>query len=470
MSGSFSSINTALSAMRFQQISMDVASSNVANVNTDGYVRRRVVGETMGAAAQPAMWSRGGEGGTGVRSTGVDRMVDPFLDARSRVEHANQSYLDARATTLARVETGLAEPGEKGVSAAIGDFKKTLGDLANAPGSDASRAQMLAGAATVADAFRLQARNITTEQSDQRQQLLTVRDEVNTLASDLADTNRNILAAKNAGLDANILLDARDQLSMRLSELTGATGTIQSDGTMAVTLNGVDLVKGKDAGQLQISGGVGADGEALASDVSFAIVGPTGSTTAVPGAISGKAGAMQSLLNDTLPDYLADLNAVAASFANAVNAQHALGFDADGAPGGAVFDVGGDPARVAEVLKVHADMSGPGKVAASGIAGTLDSSNAEAMADSINAAGIEDSYQRLVNSFGSQVASVQRLASNQSTLTKQVDNSREQMAGISLDEEMVNMLTAQRAYEAAARVMTTMDSVLDTLINRTGLR
>ena len=83
--------------------------------------------------------------------------------------------------------------------------------------------------------------------------------------------------------------------------------------------------------------------------------------------------------------------------------------------------------------------------------------------------GVEDSYQGLVNGFGTEVASVKRLAANQQVLTNQVDGSREQLSGVNLDEEMVTMLSSQRAYEAAARVMTTVDSVLDTLINRTGL-
>ena len=78
-------------------------------------------------------------------------------------------------------------------------------------------------------------------------------------------------------------------------------------------------------------------------------------------------------------------------------------------------------------------------------------------------------YQRLVSGFGTEVASARRLAANQQALTEQVDGSRDQLSGVNLDEEMVTMLQAQRAYEAAARVMTTIDSVLDTLINRTGL-
>jgi flagellar hook-associated protein 1 FlgK len=96
----------------------------------------------------------------------------------------------------------------------------------------------------------------------------------------------------------------------------------------------------------------------------------------------------------------------------------------------------------------------------------LDTGNAEAM---IGAIKVDDDYQRLVNVFGTVVSSTRRLAANQQALTSQIDSSREQLAGVSLDEETVNMLSAQRAYEAAARVMTTVDSMLDTLINRTGM-
>jgi flagellar hook-associated protein 1 FlgK len=109
------------------------------------------------------------------------------------------------------------------------------------------------------------------------------------------------------------------------------------------------------------------------------------------------------------------------------------------------------------------------QIAASGIlpgSPNLDSSNANNIASKIT---IEDGYQKLVNGFGSKVASMQRLAMNQQAMSNQVDSSREQLAGVSLDEESINMVMAQRSYEAAARVLTTVDSILDTLINRTGL-
>ena len=80
-----------------------------------------------------------------------------------------------------------------------------------------------------------------------------------------------------------------------------------------------------------------------------------------------------------------------------------------------------------------------------------------------------DAYRNLVTGFGVTVSSARQAAANQSVLTAQVDASRESLSGINIDEEMVNLLAAQRGYEGASRVLTTMDSMLDTLINRTGL-
>jgi len=459
VTGTFSSVNSALSALRYQQVVMDVTSGNVANVGSDGYVRRRVSGEAVGAPAQPAMWSRYAGAGEGVRISGVDRMVDPLLDARARREHGNQSYLDVRQGVLERLESGIGEPGDNGVSAALAEFRKSWADLANNPGSEAARNQVLAKAASLADSIRIQARNVVAEASDQRSALQTDVGEVNTLASDLAATNKSIAIANINGTDAGTLLDKRDALALRLSELTGAVATPRTDGGFDVAVGGVPLVTGQDAGTFVV---------ATDTPVSFAITAPDGSSAAVPGGLKGEIGSVAELLTTTLPSYLDGLHAIAKTLADQVNAQHVQGVDQDGAQGGALFAY--DPADIAGTLSLDPAMVGnPRKVAASsGPAGTptLDAGNALAMGSAIT---VGNDYQRLVTGFGSDVASTRRLALNQQTLTGQVDASREQLSGVNLDEEMVNMLTAQRAYEAAARVMTTVDSVLDTLINRTGM-
>jgi flagellar hook-associated protein 1 len=463
VAGTFSSLNTALSALRYNRVAMDVASGNIANVGTDGYARRRVNAEAVGAPSRPAMWSRYDGAGEGVSVRGVDRMVDALLDVRARREHGNQSYLDIRQGVLERVESGIGEPGDNGVAAALADFRTVWHDLANNPGTDAARSQVLGRAATVADALRIQARNIESESGDLRIRALADVAEVNTVASDLAATNKSIAVAGLNGTDTGVLLDTRDQLAMRLSELTGATTTLRADGGFDVTVNGVPLVTGKDAGTLSIATGITAGGADDGTPITYAITDGSG-TTVVPGGMTGEIGGLTDLLTTTLPAYSAGLAAVAKQLADETNTQHQAGYDAAGTAGGPLFSY--DPADPAGTLAVA--ITAPGKVAASSVpGGGLDAGNATALAA---ITGAEDSYQRLINGFGTEVASVRRLAANQQVLTGQIDGSREQLSGVNLDEEMVSMMSAQRAYEAAARVMSTVDSVLDTLINRTGLR
>lgn len=459
MAGTFSSINTALTALRYQQVALDIASTNVANVGTDGYVRRRVVGETLGAASGPALWSRSNETASGVQTSRVDRMTDALLDVRVRREHGRQAYLDMRALSMARVETGLAEPGDNGVAHALGKFRAALGDAGNAPGSDAARSQVLAAANTLVDAVRLQSTHVNDEISDQQAHLDAGVTEVNTLLKNLAETNKTIAAAKAGGSDTTTLMDTRDAIALRLSTLTGAKATEQADGLMSVTLDGQELVTGFESATLKATAGPPATSFELDPDATGA------ANVAIATAnVGGDLGATAELLDTDLPDYLANLSQVAKDLADHVNAAHGNGYDAAGNAGGDLFSyVDGSPDDILGSLKVI--VTDPKELALSeiGPGPSKDGNNALAISKAVD---VDDSYQRLVNGFGSKVNSAKQLAGNQQALTTQVDNAREQLAGVSLDEETVNMVSAQRAYEAAARVMSTIDAVLDTLINR----
>ncbi|WP_232677516.1 flagellar hook-associated protein FlgK [Nocardioides sp. R-C-SC26] len=466
MAGSLSGLNTALSALQYNRVVMDVASNNVANAGTDGYVRRRAVGESIGSSAVPALWSRvpGAEGGvgSGVRVGSIDRMADPYLDARARREHGAQSYLDTRSAVLQRVESGFGEPGNAGVAAAITAFRSSWHDLANSPNSEAARGLVISRGQALASAVNAQANALDAEMGDQRLRLLGHVVDVNTTAAELAATNRAIATARLDGADTGSLADQRDQLALRLADLAGGTATARADGGFDVTVNGVALVTGSQAGTLAIASGVTPAGAADGAPVTFAItMGPT--TTTVPAGLSGVVGATEELLTTTLPGYAADLSTVVAGLADQVNTVHQAGYDRTGTAGQPFFTY--TAGNAAGTLAVA--ITDPSAVAASGVAGgAVDGSNAAALG---TAGSAEESYRRLVTGFGSQVASVKQLAATQRLLTAQVDNAREQLSGVSLDEEMVTMLSAQRAYEAAARVMTVVDSVLDTLINRTGV-
>ena len=461
MSGTLSSLNTALSALRYNRVAMDAASHNIANVATEGYNRRTVQGESLGAPSVPARWSTYEGAGAGVKTNAIVRMNDVLLDSRSRTEHSSLSYLDLRATALARMESGVGEPGDAGVAAAMADFRASWQDLANDPGGSAARGQVLARAGSLAGALAAQSANVSAEMATQRLTLLGNVAEVNTVAQELAVTNGALQTASLDGVDTSDLADQRDLLSRRLAQLTGGVGVLQPDKTMRVDVAGVTLVSGGTAGRLEVATGVTPAGDADGSPVTFAIeLGAT--TTALTADVRGRTGASADLLNTTLPAYAAGLDAVARDLADTVNAAHTSGYDLDGNVGATFFTY--DPTRPAASLAVTVTAR---EVAASTLpGGALDGTNADAIGTPGSAEG---AYQRLVNGFGTEVASAQRLVRTQSLLTTQVDSAREQLSGVNLDEETVAMLTAQRAYEAAARVMSVMDSVLDTLINRTGV-
>ncbi|MCW2848628.1 MAG: flgK [Marmoricola sp.] len=462
MSGGFSSLNTALSALRYNRVAMDVAGANIANVSSEGYARRRVEGAAVAGPSQPALWTRYDGTGDGVSVTGVTRMTDELLNVRGRREHGNQAYLDVRQASLERVENGVGEPGDAGVAASLAELRTAWHALSLSPTSESARAQVLSSARNVVDAIGVQARNVESEAGDVRVNVLNDVSEANTVAKGLANTNRAIAAGTLNGSDVGVLLDKRDQLTTRLAELTGAKATVRSDGGADVTVNGVPLVTGSQAGSLTVASGVTPSGDSDGAPVTFAIVDASGATTVPPG-IGGELGGLGDLLATTLPAYLTGLGAVAKDLADGVNAQHQAGYDAAGTAGTALFSY--DPADVLGTLSVA--ITDPRLVAASSVpGGGTDVGNAEALA---TRPGVEGAYQRLVNGLGTEVVESGRRAANQQVLTGQVDGAREQLSGIDLDEEMVNMISAQRAYEAASRVMTTVDSLLDTLINRTGL-
>jgi flagellar hook-associated protein 1 FlgK len=390
-------------------------------------------------------------------------MTDAFLDARVRTEHGKQSYADVRQTVLDRLETGIGEPGENGLSTVMAEFRSAWSDLANNPDSEAARSQVIARGAALADAVQIQARNFSVEAGDQRAKLNAMVSEVNTIAGDLATTNKAISVATLDGSDAGNLLDQRDQLALRLSELTGGKAVQNGAGGLDFAVNGVALVTGSIQGALEVASGVTPTGAADGSPVTFRVTHPVAGTTVVPAGVTGEAGAVTDLLNTTIPAYVAALGTVARSVADGVNAVHATGYDAAGAAGTPFFSY--DPADPAGSLV--ALISDKARVAASGLpGGVVEGSVADRLSE---LTGPESAYQQLVNGFGATVASGRRLAASQSMLTQQVDGSRDQLAGVSLDEEMLAMVQYQRGFEAASRVLTTVDSVLDTLINRTGL-
>ncbi len=471
--GSFDGISIALSSLYAQRRALDVAGQNIANANTDGYSRQRVVMDSMGAPATPAMWSTWQGGGSGVAVSSIQRLRDGFLEMRGQTAHATQEELSMNAQATARVEGVFNEPSDNALQSILGEFWSGFDAVANRPNDLAARSQLLQRGQTLTDWMHQASGQLSAQWSSYRDQLTNIAAEVNSTAADVANLNAAVMRGTQANLPVNELADQRDKLVMKLAELVGATTKAGDSGTVDVYLGGASLIRGSTYNQIQVGGPTMMTEVSATNAVSLQWA---KDSSAVQQA-GGTGNAIVNALADggVIPGFTKRLDAVAASVASAVNTQHKLGYDLAGNAGTDFFTASNaNPVGAANIVLAFSD---PAKVAASGVAtvppatgGNLDGGNADLMSKlGVGPTAPDAVYRQLVVDLGVQGQTATRRLDTQTQITQQLDNSRDAQAGVSLDEEMANMLLFQRAYEAAARVMTTVDSALDTLINRTGL-
>ena len=463
----FSGLSTALSALYAQRQGMDVTGQNIANANTTGYSRQRTDLQSVGGSPVPAMYATSNGVGSGVTVAGVDRVQDAFLETRGRVEHARNSYLSDQNQVYTEVQQAFNEPSDTGVQAQLTSLWSAWHDLTNSPGDQAVRAQVVARATTLADTLHSTHDALGSLFTTTRQQLDTYVADVNTTASQIATLNQTIVQATNAGLPSNDLADRRDSLVMHLSEIAGATAVAQSNGSMSVYIGGSSVVSGFTTRQ------IAAAGAQRLEDVGVSPVSLTWTDNGTPlSSQNGQLSSMMQTLGSVLPGYAAQLDGVAANLTSAVNTQHAAGYDLSGNPGGAFFvSSDGTPINASNITVGITDpkLVAAAATTASGGGGTLDGSNADAIAGiGASVTGPDSAYRQLIANLGVAGQTADQQAGIQSSLTNAVDSARQAQSGVNLDEEMTNLISYQRAYEAASRVITTIDSALDTLINHTG--
>jgi flagellar hook-associated protein 1 len=465
----FGVLSTAVSALYAQKRGLDITGQNIANVNTDGYSRQRLSLQAVGAAPVGAIYSVDNGSGGGVQVVDVGRIRDALLDSRSRAEHAQGAYRSGQQAAYTQIEQVFNEPSDTGLQSQLTGLWSAFSDLASHPGDLATRRLVIQQASVVTDGMAAAATNLTSVWSTAREQYAGTVAEINSTATAMAQLNQAIERAQGAGSPINELADLRDAKAARLAELTGATAVSQADGTVSLFLSGSALVMGANARQVRAAGSSTLPGQPV-NPVSLQWT-DTGQTATVAG---GQLASDLRTLNSLVPDEVAGLDAVAAGLAAAVNTQHSAGYDLNGDGGLPLFSGAtaatlriaiGDPRQIAA-----ASTTGTDPVTGAAV-GTMDSGNAEALAAiGRRADGPGAAYRQLIADLGVNSQGAARLAAIQSGVTQQVDQAQAAQSGVNLDEEMTNLLQFQRAYEAAARVISTIDSVFDALINRMGVR
>jgi flagellar hook-associated protein 1 FlgK len=472
MSSTFGGISTAMNALMAQRQALDVTGQNIANVDTPGYTRQRAELQEISGVGRAGLYSSAQAPGNGVMVTDVSRLADALVDARQRNAHANQANLNDVSTTMSAIEQVMNEPSTTGLSSQLTAYWSAWHDVANNPGDTSTRAALLAKAQTVTSTLNTSAQQLTTYWSNQHDQAASLVNDVNTTAQSVAALNQQIVSAQLTGGQVNELSDQRDALVLHLSELTGASSRANADGSVDVMVGGSPLVHGPHAEQLVLSGATAA-GQVGSNPVGFTWAG--GGAASVSG---GRLAASLQALNSTIPGTLAAYDGVAATLAASVNAVHDTGMDLDGNAATDFFGTrDGSPTVTAANISVA--ITDPRKVASAVIpAGAtvpatranLDGSLADQIAQiATSTTGADSAWKTAVANVGVASARATSQATTAATVQQNADTDRDSASGVSLDEELTNMLTFQRAYQGASRVLTTVDEDLDTLINHTGV-
>ncbi len=469
----FSGITTALSSLIAQRQSLDVAGQNIANANTVGYTRQRAETTSIESASMPTMFSTGLTAGNGTRVTGITRMGDAFLDARVRSATSSSSFQSAQAQTLSQLETSFTEPSDLGVASNLQTFWADWQNVANAPDSSAARTVLLGDAAALTSKITAGYRAVDTQWSQLRTTTEANVTQLNTTAQSIADLNGQIRAITVSGGNANELMDKRDLLVTSLAGLAGATTQQRDDGSVDVLVGGNTLVTGNRAEQVTLLGGsTMATGTGQPPASSADPVRLTWSRSGNPLTLEG--GSMASNLVDLSPtgavaSTAAMWNDLATKIATTVNPVH-QGGQGLGSPGATGLDFFSFAAGVPAATGLQVAITNPSDIAAGDPAkGALDGSWADKLSQLSTAPGGPDAlYRSFVVDLGVRTSAATQRSTVLDSTRSTAENLQLSGASVDLDQESTNMLAYQRAYQGAARVLTTMDEMLDTLINRTG--
>lgn len=454
----FSTLTTTARSLEAQRMGLEVTGQNIANVNTNGYSRRVV----DFAAVAP-------EAGGGVDVESVRAARDRLLDRRLQQEVPAERREAAMADSLSVVETALGTPGQS-IDASLTNFFDAFSRLAETPTSAVARNEVLLQGETLAQTFQGMARRLEASQRDTDTQIRSTVDEVNALAARISVLNRSLGGPQDAS-QAH-LQDEQAGLVRKLSELVDVAVVDRDGGGVDISFaNGRSIVLGDQAYSL-VATPTPPNGLSALSVAGVTI------TSEITG---GKIGGLLNVRDVNIPDYMNQLDTLAFNVAQQVNTAHTAGYTLTGVAAGNFFvppaAVAGAAAAMAVNPTVAADgrliaASGPGS---SGTGEVGDNYAATAIARLRDArvlnggtATLSDGWSQLVYRVGRDTQTAKAEQSSRQEIVRQVDTLRDEVSGISLDEETMHLLKYQRAYEANARFFSAINSAIDTLIQTMG--
>lgn len=477
MRSTFGGIEISKRGILTQQAALTTAGHNVANANTPGF-SRQVVKMVAAEPIEALSLNRStipGQMGQGVEFTEVKRIREAFLDKQFTNENKSLGEWTVRQDTLEKLEAIINEPTDTGLRKVLDNFWNSWQELSKQPDNLETRAVVKESALAVTDAFNHAAKQLKDLGSDLNDNVTVKVTQVNTTLKQIAGLNNEIFRVEGLGNNANDLRDQRDLLVDELSKVINVSVQEESGG-YHVKMGNQDLVV--------------AD---TATDFTDATASSAYPTDLNSGELYGL-----MLSNDRyVTEYKNQLNSMVSTIVTAVNDMHKQGYTLQDPPtkGGDFFVPITDFNTAAETVKVSTNItdnveriaaSARTYIDASGVERVVKGNNEQALKLAgikntkfnfdgsgvtkiiLNGGTFDEFLRAVVSEIGVQTQEAQRQVTNQKILVDQVDARRQSVNGVSLDEEMADMIKYQHAYNAAARSLTTFDEMLDKVINSMG--
>lgn len=421
-----------------------------------------------------------GQMGQGVEFTSINRIREGFLDRQYYNENKSYGDWSIRKDTLEKLEAIINEPSDTGLSQVMNNFWNSWQELTKQPDNLETRAVVKESALALTDAFNSIATKLNDLNTDLNDNISVKATQVNSTLKQIAALNVEIFRVEGLGNDANDLRDQRDVLLDDLSKIVNIT--VNEDPTgYTVQMGNAVLVTGQTANEFNLD---------------------TIDTTYPSDLNSGELYALKLSTTQYVNEYKNQMNSLASTIIKEVNAIHSQGYTLKGPEatrGGVFFNpiAEADAGRAAELMNVSSTItedveniaaskaiftdaaSGFDKVVrgnnelALQIAGlknvkfNFDGSGLQKII--LNGGTFDEFLRAVVGTIGVQTQEATRQTENQKILVDQVESRRQSVSGVSLDEEMANMIKFQHAYNAAARSLTTFDEALDKVINSMGV-
>jgi flagellar hook-associated protein 1 FlgK len=369
-------------------------------------------------------------------------------------------FLDGTAAGTDATSSSTSTTSAQGLASQINKLFSAFQGVATDPTSLSQRQALVGKAQSLAGSFNQIATRLTAVNSNLNSSISTDVDSANKLLSNIASLNAEITRTEKAtGSIANDLRDSRQQKLEGLAQLTNLQTSTATDGTLSVTIGGVTMVSGaKLSDTLQAYDGGGGQLQVRAATAGTSLTLTGGS---IAGAIDTRDGALAKLRTN--------LDSLAAQIIGQVNSVYTTGYDLHGNTGASFF-TGTNAATIGVNSNLATD---PTQVQAAGVAGaTGDNTVALALArlaqQTVGALGnqtFSDAYGRIVTDLGNSLSNANDQVANHESVTTMLSKQRDSISGVSMEEEMTNLMTFQKAYQASAQIISTVNAMLLTLVN-----